>query len=86
MHELERLTVLWEERWQALLGELDVEVARRLLAVRAEAQRMAAGPSLDPAQKEAALRGRCAWGGPVGDQGLRGSRALARRLARRPSP
>ncbi len=64
LHELERLTVLFEERWQALLGELDLEVARRMVAVKAEAARLASNSAMDEAQRQQALLGR--WGGGRG--------------------
>ncbi|KAL6760911.1 hypothetical protein V8C86DRAFT_1010253 [Haematococcus lacustris] len=41
MAEAERLTVLWEERWHSLLTDLDLDVARRCVTLRAEAQRVA---------------------------------------------
>ena len=32
--EAERLTTLWGERWQALLGELEADVGRRCVALQ----------------------------------------------------
>ncbi len=42
--------VTWEERWHALLSELEVDVARRCVTLRAEAERLAgsAGPAAEP--------------------------------------
>ena len=34
MSEAERITVTWDERWLTLLGELDVDVARRCVTLQ----------------------------------------------------
>jgi hypothetical protein len=36
------MQVTWEERWQSLLAELEVDVSRRCVTLRAEAARVAA--------------------------------------------
>ncbi|KAG2500586.1 hypothetical protein HYH03_001354 [Edaphochlamys debaryana] len=56
--ELERLTVLWDERWAGLLAEVEVELSRRAVSLQAEAARVADDPSLSGAQRQALLASR----------------------------
>lgn len=58
MAEMERLTVTWEERWAGLLGEAEVDVARRCVALAAEAARVADNATLSAPQKQAILADR----------------------------
>lgn len=58
MAEMERLTVTWEERWAGLLGEAEVDVARRCVALAAEAARVADNATLSSPQKQAILADR----------------------------
>lgn len=58
MAEMERLTVTWEERWAGLLGEAEVDVARRCVALAAEAARVADNATLSPPQRQAILADR----------------------------
>ncbi|GLI61976.1 hypothetical protein VaNZ11_004542, partial [Volvox africanus] len=56
--EMERLTVLWDERWAALLAEVEVEIARRAVSLQAEAARVADDTSLTAEQRQALLSSR----------------------------
>eukprot|EP00198_Chlamydomonas_reinhardtii_P004149 XP_001693485.1 phosphatidylinositol 3-kinase-related protein kinase [Chlamydomonas reinhardtii] len=56
--EMVRLTVLWDERWAALLAEVEVEISRRAVSLQAEAARVAEDSSLSPAQRQALLASR----------------------------
>ncbi|GFR47474.1 hypothetical protein Agub_g9203, partial [Astrephomene gubernaculifera] len=56
--EMERLTVLWDERWAALLTEVEVEIARRAVSLQAEAARVADDASLSPEQRQSLLASR----------------------------
>ncbi|GIL75399.1 hypothetical protein Vretifemale_5200, partial [Volvox reticuliferus] len=56
--EMERLTVLWDERWAALLAEVEVEIARRAVSLQAEAARVADDASMTAEQRQALLSSR----------------------------
>ncbi|GLC49196.1 hypothetical protein PLESTB_000192700 [Pleodorina starrii] len=56
--EMERLTVLWDERWAALLAEVEVEIARRAVSLQAEAARVADDASLTGEQRQSLLSSR----------------------------
>ncbi|KXZ49313.1 PI3kinase-like protein [Gonium pectorale] len=56
--EMERLTVLVDERWAALLTEVEVEIARRAVSLQAEAARVEEDASLTAEQRQALLASR----------------------------
>ncbi|GAX80940.1 hypothetical protein CEUSTIGMA_g8375.t1 [Chlamydomonas eustigma] len=55
MSEAQRVTVTWEERWHALLGELQADVGRRFVTLQAEATRLADKAALIGAEQRNSL-------------------------------
>lgn len=56
--QLEGLTVTPQERWHALLSEVELDVGRKLLAVQAEAARLASNPRITTEKRQHLLRRR----------------------------
>lgn len=55
---LESLTVTPQEKWASLLGEMELDVSRKLLALQADAARLAGSATVDQQQRAELLGSR----------------------------